>query len=182
MRTNIATGTFILGTVYSHDNMLVIGNPEKGMAFNLKHPEGLHHVYGETNEYGELVSIKVDFKDDSNATTNAISLTKDNVLVGIDLNELSSDQVKERLVSQIAKCKRLIDLIKMDGISLFGNNLTNEVNSLCKELRLKRHELFDLLVIIFEEPEIEAELKWKVEFLMSHLSVNGGFEGGLCND
>lgn len=69
----------------------------------------------------------------------------------------------------------------MDGISLFGNNLTNEVNSLCKELRLKRHELFDLLVSIFEEPEIEAELKWKVEYLMSHLSDNGGFEGGLSN-
>lgn len=182
MRTNIATGTFILGTVYSHDNMLVIGNPEKGMAFNLKHPEGLHHVYGETNEYGELISIKVDFKDDSNATTNAIFLTKDNVLFGIDLNELTPDQAKQRLENQKAKCKRLVGLIKMDGISLFGDNLTYEVDSLCKELRLKRHELFDLLVSIFEETEIGAELKWKIEYLMSYLSDNGGFQGGLRND
>lgn len=182
MKTNIATGTFILGTVYSHDNMLVIGDPEKGMAFNWKNPEGLHHVYGETNEYGELVAIKIDFKNDSDAETDPVCLSKDNVLYGTNLNELTPDQVKQREASQMAKCKRLIDLIKMDGISLFGDNLTYVVDSLCKELRLKRHELFNLLVSIFEETEINAELKIKVDHLMSHLTVNGGFEGGLCND
>lgn len=181
MKTNIATGTFILGTVYSHDNMLIIGDQKKGMAFNLKCPEGLHHVYGETNEYGELVAIQINFKNGSVQETDLISLTKENVLYGNYLNELTPDQVKERLANQMAKCKSLINLIKVDDIR-YGDNLTHEVDSLCKELRLKRHELFDLLVSIFEEAEDQAELKWKVEYLMSHLSVNGGFQGGLGND
>lgn len=38
--------------------MLEIGDPNKGMAFNMMHPEELHHIYGETNECGELITIK----------------------------------------------------------------------------------------------------------------------------
>lgn len=53
----------IVGVVYSHDNLLVIGDEDKVYSCKFIQPEGMHYVIAETNETGRVLRYVIELNN-----------------------------------------------------------------------------------------------------------------------